>query len=112
MERKRRMLQSISANVSDEGRSLFMAISKTIKEVRWSGPDIEVWNHEVVIKPPYQLANVCGGSNAKGYNYIRKVVEKHMKDLELNASNTTTSASPSSSLTSSTTQVQNVTQQK
>lgn len=41
------MLQAISANVSSEGQSLYIAISKTISEVRWNNSEIVVWNQEV-----------------------------------------------------------------
>ncbi|KAG5891104.1 hypothetical protein JTB14_028492 [Gonioctena quinquepunctata] len=79
VDEKKRMLQAISANVSSEGQSLFIAIAKTISEVRWSNSEIVVWNQEVIISPPYQLENIRGNINSKEYGYIRKVVEKHMK---------------------------------
>ncbi|VEN46823.1 unnamed protein product [Callosobruchus maculatus] len=87
VDEKKRMLQAISANVSSEGQSLFIAIAKTISEVRWSNSEIVVWNQEVIISPPYQLENIQGNSNSKEYIYIKKVVEKHMKDLALNNQN-------------------------
>ncbi|RZC34205.1 AD domain containing protein [Asbolus verrucosus] len=97
VDKKRRILQAISANVSSEGQSLFIAIAKTIKEVRWRNSEIVVWNQEVIISPPYQLENIRGDTKSKEYLYIKKVVEKHMKDLAMNSQNTT--------------QVQNATQQ-
>lgn len=84
VDKKRRILQAISANVSTEGQSLFIAIAKTIKEVRWRNSEIVVWNQEVIISPPYQLENIRGDTKSKEYNYIKKVVEKHMKDLAMN----------------------------
>lgn len=47
VDEKKRMLQAISANVSSEGQSLFIAIAKTINEVRWRNSEIVIWNHEV-----------------------------------------------------------------
>lgn len=47
MDEKKRKLQAISANVSTEGQNLFIAIGKTINEVRWINSDIVVWNKEV-----------------------------------------------------------------
>lgn len=47
VDEKKRMLQAISANVSSEGQSLFIAIAKTINQVRWSNSEIVVWNQEV-----------------------------------------------------------------
>lgn len=41
------MIQALSANVSSEGQSLYIAISKTINEVRWNNSEIVVWNQEV-----------------------------------------------------------------
>ncbi|CAH1961854.1 unnamed protein product [Acanthoscelides obtectus] len=87
VDEKKRMLQAISANVSSEGQSLFIAIAKTISEVRWCNSEIVVWNQEVIISPPYQLENIRGNSSSKEYTYIKKVVEKHMKDLALNNQN-------------------------
>ncbi|KAJ8953698.1 hypothetical protein NQ314_007307 [Rhamnusium bicolor] len=37
--------------------------------------------------PPYQLENIRGNTTSKEYGYIRKVVEKHMKDIALNSQN-------------------------
>lgn len=49
VDEKKRMFQAISANVSSEGQSLFIAIAKTISEVRWNNSEIVVWNHDVSI---------------------------------------------------------------
>ncbi|KAJ8917289.1 hypothetical protein NQ315_002307 [Exocentrus adspersus] len=97
VDEKKRMLQAISANVSSEGQSLFIAIAKTINEVRWRNSEIVIWNHEVIISPPYQLENIRGNTTSKGYSYIRKVVEKHMKDLALNSQNSPSSVCQNSS---------------
>ncbi|XP_056633483.1 protein LSM12 homolog A-like [Diorhabda sublineata] len=87
VDEKKRMFQARAANVSSEGQSLFIAIAKTISEVRWNNSEIVVFNQDVTISPPYQLENIRGNINSKEYIYIRKVVEKHMKDLALNSQN-------------------------
>ncbi|KAL3271718.1 hypothetical protein HHI36_022189 [Cryptolaemus montrouzieri] len=87
VDEKKRLLQAKSTNASSEGQSVFIAIAKTIDEVRWRNSEIVVWNHEVVISPPYQLENIRGDPNNKGYGYIKKVVEKHWNDLALNSQN-------------------------
>lgn len=71
---KKRTLQAMSANVSPEGQRLFIAIAKTIKEVRWNNSDIVVWENKVIISPPYKVENIKGNSNSREYSYIRKVV--------------------------------------
>ncbi|KAI4454726.1 lsm12 [Holotrichia oblita] len=71
---KKRTLQAMSANVSPEGQKLFIAIAKTIKEVRWSSSDIIVWDNKVIISPPYKVENIKGNSGSGEYSYIRKVV--------------------------------------
>ncbi|KAF0299640.1 Protein LSM12 [Amphibalanus amphitrite] len=42
LEKKRRLVAAIKANVSDEGRDLFAHIAKTLEEIQWSGTDIVV----------------------------------------------------------------------
>lgn len=74
VDEKRRVLQALSANVSPEGRSLFIAINKIFKEVRWRNSDIVIWDHQVVITAPYKLENVKGNANSKEYVYVKKVV--------------------------------------
>lgn len=56
VDEKKRMLQAISANVSSEGQSLYIAISKTISEVRWNNSEIVVWNQEV---SKFSIIKVC-----------------------------------------------------
>ncbi|GJQ81919.1 hypothetical protein Trydic_g20387 [Trypoxylus dichotomus] len=85
---KKRTLQAMSANVSPEGQRLFIAIGKTIKEVRWNSSDIVVWENKVIISPPYKVENIKGNSNSQEYSYIRKVVERHIKDQLNNSSST------------------------
>ncbi|KAK9892386.1 hypothetical protein WA026_019838 [Henosepilachna vigintioctopunctata] len=87
VEEKKRLLQAKSTNASSEGQSVFIAISKTIDEVRWRNSEIVVWNHEVIISPPYQLENIRGDPNDKGYGYIRRVVEKHWNDVAIKSQN-------------------------
>ncbi|XP_045469037.1 protein LSM12 homolog isoform X2 [Harmonia axyridis] len=80
VEEKRRILQAKSTNASTEGQSVFIAIAKVIDEISWKNSEIVVWNQEVIISPPYQLENIKGDPNNKGFNYIKKVVEKHWND--------------------------------
>lgn len=47
VDEKRRLLQAMSANVTPEGRSLFIAINKIFKEVRWRHSDIIIWDYQV-----------------------------------------------------------------
>ncbi|XP_019869248.1 protein LSM12 homolog B [Aethina tumida] len=77
---KKHKLQAISANVSEEGKSLFLAISKVITEIRWRNSEIVVFNQDVIISPPYQLENIKGNINSKEYGFIKKVVEKFFTD--------------------------------
>lgn len=85
VDAKRKLLTTMSSSVTPEGQRLFLAIAKTIKEVRWRDNDIVVFD-DVVISPPYQLDNMKGSASSKEYTYIRKLVEKHMKDtLALNS---------------------------
>ncbi|KAF7263083.1 LSM12 homolog A-like [Rhynchophorus ferrugineus] len=86
VDEKRRLLQAISANVSSEGQRLFIAISKMFdnNEVRWNNSDIIVLD-EVIISPPYQLENVGGDTKSKSYDYILKLVERHLQDLSKNS---------------------------
>ncbi|XP_008557973.1 protein LSM12 homolog A [Microplitis demolitor] len=79
VEEKKRMVKALQAGVSPEGQKLFIAISKTINEITWSGQNIVVWGN-VTIVPPYKVDNVHGNAESKPYLHVRKVVEKHMKD--------------------------------
>ncbi|KAF5283198.1 hypothetical protein FQA39_LY17390 [Lamprigera yunnana] len=74
VDEKKRLLTAMSANVSPEGQRLFIAIAKIFKEVRWRNSDIVVWDHQVIISPPYQLDDIKGNINSKEYGYIKKVV--------------------------------------
>lgn len=86
-EQKRRMVSALKAGVSREGQTLYMAITKMITEVNWSGPNIVVFN-DVVITPPYTVDSVNGNPGTRQYTYVKKIVEKH------------TSTSPDSSFAS------------
>ncbi|XP_034936604.1 protein LSM12 homolog A [Chelonus insularis] len=79
VEEKKRIVKALQAGVSPEGQKLFIAISKTIQHITWSGENIVVWN-DVTIVPPYKVDNVHGNVESKPYVHVRKVVEKHMKD--------------------------------
>ncbi|XP_043214548.1 protein LSM12 homolog [Amphibalanus amphitrite] len=75
LEKKRRLVAAIKANVSDEGRDLFAHIAKTLEEIQWSGTDIVVMN-QVTIRAPYKTANMDGQPDSQAYKYVSKIVEK------------------------------------
>nr|QBH72786.1 hypothetical protein [Carausius morosus] len=95
IEEKRRLVKALAAGVSPEGQKLFLAISKTIMDITWQGPNIVVWN-SVIITPPYKLDNVKGTSE-KAVSHIRKVVEKYIKDQVMSESSSTVSLSSETS---------------
>lgn len=39
--------------------------------------------NQVTITPPYKTENIKGDCHSKAYKHIRKVVEKHLKDMQL-----------------------------
>ncbi|XP_055791680.1 protein LSM12 homolog A-like [Salvelinus fontinalis] len=71
---------AISAGVSVEGQHLFQTIHKTIKDCKWQEKNIMVMD-DVVISPPYQADN-CKGKEGSALSHVRKIVEKHFRDLE------------------------------
>ncbi|KAK7919261.1 hypothetical protein WMY93_010545 [Mugilogobius chulae] len=75
---------AISAGVSPEGQQLFQTIHKTIKDCKWQEKNIIVMD-DVVISPPYQVEN-CKGKEGSALSHVRKIVEKHFRDLETTAS--------------------------
>ncbi|XP_062894904.1 protein LSM12-like isoform X2 [Mobula hypostoma] len=79
-EEKLSQAYAISAGVSPEGQQLFQTIHKTIKECKWQEKSIIVMD-EVVIVPPYQAEN-CRGKEGSALSHVRKIVEKHFRDLE------------------------------
>lgn len=81
----------MAANVSPEGRNLFIAIHKIFKEVRWRNSDIVIYDQvsfttksvitfklilyfQVIITPPYKVDDIKGNVNSKEYGYVRRVV--------------------------------------
>ncbi|XP_059479769.1 protein LSM12 homolog A [Neocloeon triangulifer] len=97
VEEKRRMISALKAGVSIEGQNLFLAITKTITDVSWSNADIIVMK-QVIISPPYQVENVRlsnadtrGGAalnhgESRALLHVQKLVEKHYKDQQSQAS--------------------------
>ncbi|XP_062337740.1 protein LSM12 homolog A-like [Osmerus eperlanus] len=71
---------AISAGVSAEGQQLFQTIHKTIKDCKWQEKSILVMD-DVVITPPYQADN-CKGKEGSALSHVRKIVEKHFRDVE------------------------------
>ncbi|XP_055316892.1 LSM12 homolog A-like [Sitodiplosis mosellana] len=89
-EQKERWISAMSAGVGPDGQKLYMAISKTIKQVAWRGPNIVVFN-DVTIKPPYKLEDVNGSPDSRQLKYVRKIVEKFLNDqADLDETTTTT----------------------
>lgn len=80
VEEKKRMVKALQAGVSPEGQKLFIAISKTINEITWSGQNIVVWGN-VTIVPPYKVDNVHGNAESKPYLHVRKVVSIYFRFL-------------------------------
>jgi len=92
IEQKKILVSALQSGVSPEGQKLYMAISKTISnQVNWNGPNIVVFN-DVTITPPYKLENVTGSPESRQLAYVKKMVEKFMKDQAASPS-----ASPSPS---------------
>ncbi|XP_057256074.1 protein LSM12 [Pezoporus wallicus] len=79
-EEKLSQAYAISAGVSLEGQQLFQTIHKTIKDCKWQEKNIVVME-EVVIAPPYQVEN-CKGKEGSALSHVRKIVEKHFRDVE------------------------------
>ncbi|KAM9296076.1 protein LSM12 [Gastrophryne carolinensis] len=82
MEKEEKMSQAyaISAGVSVDGQQLFQTIHKTIKDCKWQEKNIVVME-EVVISPPYQVEH-CKGKEGSALSHVRKIVEKHFRDME------------------------------
>ncbi|XP_023237767.1 LOW QUALITY PROTEIN: protein LSM12-like [Centruroides vittatus] len=76
------LVTAISSGVSQEGMKLFVAITKTISEVSWQGKNIVVMN-QVTITPPYRPENCKGKTEGEALNHVRKIVEKHLKDQQM-----------------------------
>lgn len=73
IEEKRNMVLALQAGVSSEGQKLFIAISKTIRDITWKGTDIVVFD-EVIIRSPYKSENVHGDTQSGAYKHVKKVV--------------------------------------
>ncbi|NXP42826.1 LSM12 protein, partial [Leiothrix lutea] len=52
----------------------------SIKDCKWQEKNIVVME-EVVIAPPYQVEN-CKGKEGSALSHVRKIVEKHFRDVE------------------------------
>ncbi|KAK3868535.1 hypothetical protein Pcinc_026083 [Petrolisthes cinctipes] len=86
IDEKQRLIEAMQSGVSPIGQKLFLAICKTIEEVKWTGSNILVMG-QVVISPPYLLENVREQkegkeANGKTLSYIKKIVEKFHKDQQ------------------------------
>ncbi|KAK2720339.1 protein LSM12-like [Artemia franciscana] len=79
-EKKKFFVQALSAGVSPDGQGVFSALRKTIDEVSWEGVNIIV-QKEVKIVPPYTSSSVVGNPDSKAYIHVKKIIEKHFKDI-------------------------------
>ncbi|KAG9279063.1 hypothetical protein AMEX_G4528 [Astyanax mexicanus] len=79
-EEKLSQAYAISAGVSVEGQQLFQTIHKTIKDCKWQEKNIVVMD-DVIITPPYRVDN-CRGKEGSAVAHVRKIVEKHFRDVE------------------------------
>ncbi|XP_059618614.1 LSM12 homolog A [Phlebotomus argentipes] len=93
LEQKKRLVTALAAGVSPDGQKLFIAISKTIDQVTWSGPNIVVFN-DVTISPPYKVDNVAGNPDSKQLTYVKKIVEKYLTDSAATSSATNNQGIP------------------
>ncbi|GAB0098830.1 LSM12 homolog A [Sergentomyia squamirostris] len=88
LEQKKRLMAALAAGVSPDGQKLFIAISKMIDQVTWSGPNIVVFN-DVTISPPYKVDNIAGNPDSKQLTYVKKIVEKYLTDSAATSSSAT-----------------------
>lgn len=58
-------------------------------QVTWRGQNIVVFN-DVIIKPPYKLEDVNGSPDSKQFTYVKKMVEKFLKDQQSVSAEVTT----------------------
>ncbi|KAM3863757.1 protein LSM12 homolog B [Diretmus argenteus] len=79
-EEKFSQAYAVSAGVSTDGQQLFHTIHKTIKECKWQEKNIVVMD-DVIIAPPYQVDN-CRGKEGSTLSHVRKIVEKHFRDVD------------------------------
>lgn len=111
IEKKKKLITAFKVGISPEGQKLFQTINKTLDDVNWNGDKILVMN-KIVIEPPYRAESVRvkpglkeDESTVKNLNHIRKIVEKHMTEME--PSKTASTESPSTVSSSRTSSVSN-----
>lgn len=78
---KKRQVNYIGVGVSPEGQKVFNAIVKTINDAKWDRQNIIVME-EVTIRPPYGLEDCKGKEGSKALEHVKKIVQKHHKDIE------------------------------
>lgn len=78
-EEKRKRMNYIGVDVSDEAQKVFNAIVKTLSESRWDGKNIVVMD-EVTIRPPYGVDDCQGKQGSQVLNHVRKIIQKHVSD--------------------------------
>jgi len=93
IEKKKKLIMAFKAGISPEGQRLFQVINKTLDDVMWNGDKIVVMG--VTIEPPYRPESIKSREDNKALNHIRKIVEKHIRDLEATKSSASTTTSTS-----------------
>ncbi|XP_013773001.1 protein LSM12 homolog [Limulus polyphemus] len=96
IEERQRLRTALASGVSPEGLKLFLAITKTINEVTWQGKNIVVMN-QVTISPPYRPEDCKGKGDNNALTHVKKIVEKHVKDQQLQQLQQNSQAAPSRS---------------
>ncbi|KAM7319353.1 hypothetical protein ACRRTK_022465 [Alexandromys fortis] len=79
-EEKLSQAYAISAAVSLEGQKLFQTIQKTIKDCKWQEKKHRSHGRSCYYTP-YQVEN-CKGKEGSALSHVRKIVEKHFRDVE------------------------------
>lgn len=74
---------------ADLFKRLQMLIIHFRLQVTWRGQNIVVFN-DVIIKPPYKLEDVNGSPDSKQFTYVKKMVEKFLKDQQSVSAEVTT----------------------
>nr|CAG4635783.1 EOG090X0FOW [Artemia franciscana] len=97
-EKKKFFVQALSAGVSPDGQGVFSALRKTkgsvikirnaasmskleVSEQRNLGRVNIIVQKEVKIVPPYTSSSVVGNPDSKAYIHVKKIIEKHFKDI-------------------------------
>lgn len=122
VEEKKRLVSALKANVSEEGQNLFIWLGKMLTStqgkscerrkicssisfvlklyillVKWSGPDIVVFN-DVFIRAPYRVENVevLQPGKQRELDYVKKLLNRQQQNSSATSSSASSSESSSS----------------